>query len=74
MEKCAIFIEKSPSARGSAPRPHCPRRLGALPSDPQPPADGGSASRPSNLEFLATPLPVCIKQVGNGHAQKNIIK
>ena len=44
-----LFLQKNAkflSAGGSAPRPPCLRRLGALPPNPQPPAAGGFASRP----------------------------
>ena len=61
-----LFLQKNAkfsSAGGSAPRPPCLRRLGALPSNPGPhwpPAAGGSAPRPPNTaphcEFLATRL------------------
>ena len=39
-----LFLQKNAkfsSAGGSAPRPPCLRRLGALPLNPQPPAAGG---------------------------------
>ena len=42
MQKNAKFS----SAGGSALRPPCLRRLGTLPSNPQPPAAGGFAPRP----------------------------
>ena len=44
-----LFLQKNAkfsSAGGSAPRPPCLRRLGALPPNPQPPAAGGFAPRP----------------------------
>ena len=44
-----LFLQKNAqfsSAGGSAPRPPCLRRLGALPSNPQPPAAGGFAPDP----------------------------
>ena len=44
-----LFLQKHAkfsSAGGSAPRPLCLRRLGALPLNPQPPAAGGFAPRP----------------------------
>ena len=37
---------KFSNAGGSAPRPPCLQRLGALPPNPQPPATGGFAPRP----------------------------
>ena len=42
LQKNAKFF----SAGGSAPRPPCLRRLGALPPNPQPLAAGGFAARP----------------------------
>ena len=42
MQKHAKFL----SSGGSAPRPPCLRRLGALPPDPQPPEAGDFAFRP----------------------------
>ena len=47
--KMKLFLQKNAkfsSAGGSAPRPPCLRRLGALPPNPQPPAAGGFAPRP----------------------------
>ena len=44
-----LFLQKNAkfsSGGGSAPRPPCLRRLGALPPDPQTPAAGGFAPRP----------------------------
>ena len=44
-----LFLQKNAkfsSAGGSAPRPPCLRRLGALPPNPQSPAAGGFASPP----------------------------
>ena len=44
-----LFLQenaKFSSAGGSAPRPPCLRRLGALPPNPQPLAGGGFAPRP----------------------------
>ena len=44
-----LFLQKNAkfsSAEGSATRPLCLRRLGALPPNPQPPAAGGFVSRP----------------------------
>ena len=44
-----LFLQKNAkfsSAGGSAPRPPCLWRLGALPPHPQPPAAGGFAPRP----------------------------
>ena len=44
-----LFLQKNAknsSAGGSAPRPPCLRRLGALPQNPQPPAAGSFAPRP----------------------------
>ena len=44
-----LFLQKNAkfsSAGGSAPRPPCLRRLGALPPNPQPPEAGGFAPRP----------------------------
>ena len=44
-----LFLQKNAkvsSAGGSAPRPPCLRRLGALPPHPQPPAAWGFALRP----------------------------
>ena len=44
-----LFLQKNAkfsSAGGSAPRPPCLLRLGALPPNPQPPAAGGFAPRP----------------------------
>ena len=44
-----LFLQKNAkflNARGSAPRPPCLRRLGALPPNPQPRAAGGSGPGP----------------------------
>ena len=58
-----LFLQKNAkflSAGGSAPRPACLRRLGALPPNPQPPAAGASPPGPQNspprCEFLTTRL------------------
>ena len=58
-----LFLRKNAkfsSAGGSAPRPPCLRRLGALPPNPQTPAAGGFAStppkQPPHCEFLVTRL------------------
>ena len=52
-----LFLQKKAkflSAEGSAPRPPCLRRLGALPLDPHwPPAAGVSALRPKNSPPIA---------------------
>ena len=51
-----LFLQKNPkllSARGSAPRPPCLRRLGAWPPDPiRPPAAGGSVLKPPKQPLL----------------------
>ena len=49
--KMKLFLQKNAkfsSAGGSAPRPPCLRRLGALPPNLQPPASGGFAPRPQS--------------------------
>ena len=46
-----LFLQKNAkfsSAGGSAPRPPCVRRLGALPPNPQPPAAGALPQDPKN--------------------------
>ena len=58
--KVKVFLHKNSkfsSAGGSAPRPPCLLRLGALPPDPQPPAAGGFAPRPPCLRRLGALLP-----------------
>ena len=58
-----LFLQKNAkfsSAGGSALRPPCLQRLGALPPNPQPTAAGGFAPRPPkqlpHCEFLAAHL------------------
>ena len=68
--KINLFLQKNAkfsSAGGSAPRPPCLRRLGALLPDPQPPAAGGFAHRPplafgGYCEILATRLPEILRK------------
>ena len=54
--KIKLFLQKNAkfsSAGGSAPRPPCLRRLGALPPNPQAPTAGGFAPRPPKQPPLA---------------------
>ena len=61
-----LFLQKNAkflSAGGSAPRPPCLRRLGALPPNPQPTAAGGFFPQtPIGLRRLGAPPPDPPKQ------------
>ena len=65
-----LFLQKNAkflSAGGSAPRPPCLRRLGALPPNPQPLAAGGSAPRPplaSGGRGLRPQTPIGLRRQG----------
>ena len=62
MQKNAKFS----SAGGSAPRPPCLGRLGALPPNPQPPAAGGFAPKPpaSGSWGLCPQTPIGLRRLG----------